>query len=127
MKKGFTLIEILIIVAIIGILATAILVSMQQSKKNARINGVKTSLRTVLPAIISCKDGGGTVNVPIPSVVDKDVCNPVSTFAAKWPALSYGYSYGDGVYNSADCKFKINTGDDDPLEITCDCLTQICK
>lgn len=129
MKKGFTLVEILVIVAIIALLSTAILVSIEQSKRNARMNGAKTSLKTILPAIVACVDGGGAIS---PRVANTDICSTSAGLSnAKWPALSYGYSYGAGIYNSTSCNFKINTGSDmTPLGntfITCSCLTQICE
>ncbi|MFZ2975682.1 MAG: type II secretion system protein [Candidatus Moraniibacteriota bacterium] len=126
-KKAFTLIELLMIIAIIGILATAILVSINQSRKNARINGAKTSLKSVLPAIIACKDGGGAVNNPIGGT---DICNPASAGLAnsKWPTLSYGYAYvAGGTFNSSNCAFQISTSGDTTSNLVCSCVTQNCQ
>lgn len=125
-RRGFTLIEILIIIIIIGILASAILVSINQSSKNARINSAKTSLRSVLPAIIACKDGGGNVNNPSG---ETDICaSAVGLSSSKWPTLSYGYVYvAGGIYNSANCSFQVSTNGDTASNLACSCASQICQ
>ncbi|MDO9231360.1 MAG: prepilin-type N-terminal cleavage/methylation domain-containing protein [bacterium] len=126
-KKAFTLIELLIIIAIIGILASAILIGISQSRKNARINGAKTSMKSVLTAIIACKDGSGAVANPI---AGNDICNPVSAGLAnaKWPVLLYGYTYvAGGIYNSTSCSFEISTNNDTASNLSCGCISQSCK
>lgn len=127
-KKGFTLIELLVIIAIISLLAAAILISMNQSRRNARLNGAKTSMKSVLPAIVACRDGGGAVNFPSAGV---NICSPTTAGLqnAKWPALTHGYTYG--TYNSSSCEFVVNTSSDRTklgnTFITCNCTKQICE
>ncbi|HAT74123.1 MAG: Prepilin peptidase dependent protein D [Candidatus Moranbacteria bacterium GW2011_GWF2_36_839] len=124
-KKAFTLIELLIVIAIIGILMSAILISINQTRKNARINSVKTSIGSVLTAIVACKDGSGAVANPI---AGNDICNPVSAGLAnaKWPALPVGYSYDSGLYNSVSCNFQI-ANSDTASPLVCSCSSQSCK
>lgn len=132
-KKGFTLIELLIVVAIIAMLATAILMGLSRSRKDARINSSKTSLKTVLPAIISCRDSSGTVVVP--SNVEtgtKAICNPSNNFSNSfWPQLSGGYQYIAGGNYSVNCNFKVSTNQDVTLLgntfLTCSCDNQLCE
>jgi prepilin-type N-terminal cleavage/methylation domain-containing protein len=130
-NNGFTLIELLVIVAIIALLASAILVGVSRSKEKARINSAKTSIRSVLPAIIACKNNGGTVNNPDNN---NDICSSnVGLTGAKWQQLSYGYTYIllGSIYNSDACNFQININNDTTESgnnfLTCSCLSQICK
>lgn len=123
-KKAFTLIELLIIIAIIGILMSAILISVNQARKNARINSAKTSIQSVLSAIIACKDGGGAIASP---VANNNICNPVSAGLAnaKWPTLPSSYNYASGTYNSNNCSFAISNSD--TADLVCSCVSQTCK
>ncbi len=127
-KRGFTLIEILIIVAIISLLAVAILVSVDQSRKNARINNTKAALRSALPIIISCNDSGGTVSEPTGSETGSHlICQTGGFDTSFWPKLSGGYTYvNGGSYNDVNCNFQVLTNGDRASNISCSCQGQRC-
>lgn len=126
-KKGFTLLEILIVVAIIAILSSIIFVFMSQSKKNARLNNAKTLLRTTLPAVVACNDSNGTVNVPSGSGTgNTKICQSGGMATAYWPKLNNGYLYVAGGNYSYSCNFQISTNGDS-ANLTCNCINQICK
>lgn len=127
-KKAFTLIELLIIVAIIGLLASAILVSIGQSRKNARINTAKTSLKSILPMVISCLDSKGPLIGP-DSINNggNTICGTV--VGGSWPVLANGYRYVNGnLTNPGTCFFTVSTSNDNAANLlTCSCATQLCE
>lgn len=51
MKKGFSLIEILVVIAIIGILATIVLVNLSKARKSAKIAQAQTEIRQIYNGI----------------------------------------------------------------------------
>ena len=63
-NSGFTLIELMTVIAIIGILASAIMISLGVQKKRATVNKVLTELSGVMENIYLCKSDDGTVDAP---------------------------------------------------------------
>ena len=55
-QKGFTLIEILVVIAIIGILATIVLVSLQETKNKGRIARAQSDIRSIRTALVILED-----------------------------------------------------------------------
>ncbi len=64
-KKGFTLVEIMIVVVIIGLLATMAIPAFRQVRTNAQTNAVKSNLRQLASAADQyfIEHGGTTVGV----------------------------------------------------------------
>jgi type II secretory pathway pseudopilin PulG len=125
-KKGFTLIEVLIIVGIIIILVTISLTIMGNTKKNARLNNVKTVLKTAILTVYSCNDAGSVVNLPNnPENGTHAICSAAA--GSFWPVLPNGYSYNAGGNFSSSCSFSINTNGDSASDLICDCSTQLCS
>ena len=124
-KNGFTLIELLIVVAIISILAVIILVRIDQSKKNARLNNAKTSLKTAILMVIACNDASSAVNAPSGTENGTKTVCPI-TSSSYWPTLQGGYTYVAGGTFDSNCSFNINTNGDSASNLTCSCSTQRC-
>ncbi|MCX6765715.1 MAG: prepilin-type N-terminal cleavage/methylation domain-containing protein [Candidatus Moranbacteria bacterium] len=83
-EKGFTLIELMIIIAIIGLLTAIILALWASSAQNkAAINGYKTSMDSVRTAVEMCIGSGGTAGSGAPGT--GIICNSGSE---KYPTLS---------------------------------------
>ncbi|MDD5464247.1 MAG: type II secretion system protein [Candidatus Moranbacteria bacterium] len=89
MKKAFTLIELLIVIAIIGILAGAILVSMSTAQDKARLGGGKTTMKSALTYVILCISASKPL---LGYSSGGNICSEASVTDAKWPAEPNGCS-----------------------------------
>jgi len=106
MKKGFTLIEIIVAVAIVGILAAVVMVSMKSYAASARATKVQAMLSSVIPNMQSC----WTFVQPNAEVQGPDnynirpICSGGSSYGL-WPVLTsvggnYQYSLGFSETNA---------------------------
>lgn len=62
-NKGFTLVELLLVIAIIGILAAVLFVGLGNQRERARVTTFKENMRGLVTAYTACTDGGGTIGV----------------------------------------------------------------
>ncbi len=110
-KKGFTLVELLVVVAIIGILSSVAVVNLNSARDKAKMSAVKTQLNSILPLINLCYsfdnsllyDGNNTCDGSNSIVEDTVVCNSVTD---KWPALENGYNYDSCESDIDDFSFS---------------------
>ena len=121
-KSGFTLIELLIIVGIIALMASVILVSLNESRKKARINGAKTTLKSVMTTLVSCGISNGAVSAPVSG---NQICSNISN--SSWPVLPRGYAYVAGGNYSYACDFEVSTAGDLDDHLACNCISQRCE
>lgn len=103
-KKGFTLVELMIVVAVIGILAAVLIPSALNMKKSAKVAGVDTNIRSVQATIESMIDGysakdkfataleskiGDSIKNPINSSVVPDVITTLPSVATEGSVFIY--------------------------------------
>lgn len=93
-KQGFTLVELLAIIAIIGILMGAILVTMLPVRERSERNALMKTMGTIVRAAGACDE---VTYDTIPPLAGQPICNP-SQVGIIYPVLdprlsSKGYSY----------------------------------
>jgi prepilin-type N-terminal cleavage/methylation domain-containing protein len=93
LEKGFTLIEVLVAIAIVGILASVVLVSMGGYRIKANAAKINASLSSAVTSMQSCWSFGGSVYNPMNQSHNRDICSLSSSYG-KWPDPSgTGYVY----------------------------------
>jgi len=88
-NSGFTLVELLIVIAIVGILAAVVLVNLNSARNRSRDTKRVADARQVLTALeLYFQDNGGYPTPDIASLTGPDLNsgNPAwSTFLVNWP------------------------------------------
>jgi prepilin-type N-terminal cleavage/methylation domain-containing protein len=110
--QAFTLIEVLIVTAMISVLAAAILVSISSQREKARLSKVLAEVSGTIQPMMMCWSDGGEVNKPtgqggaICNINDTDDTN-----YGTWPDLSdTGWSYEGNIISSNNWSVAIKDG-----------------
>lgn len=126
-NKAFTLIEIMVAIAIVGILAAVVLVSMKSYGAKGRSTKALAQLSSAIPSMISCWGNAGTVNAPSSG---GDICSLAASYG-QWPATSgdlSSYSYGSSVSSKSSWYISLTSGSsDDNKRICCNSTMNSCK
>lgn len=86
-KKAFTLIELMVVIAIIGILATMIVINIVGAQKKARVNSALSNMNEALKVASACVVNEGKVSTYGAGSL---ICDD-NTVNAKWPTFPNGY------------------------------------
>ncbi|MFA5926328.1 MAG: type II secretion system protein [Parcubacteria group bacterium] len=125
--SGFTLIEILVAMAIVAILASFILVSMSAYRSKARSAKALSQLSSAIPSMMSCWINSGAVSAPSSG---DDICSLASTYG-KWPQTEGdldSYSYGGTITDSASWFITLTSDSgNDGRRICCNGAMNSCK
>ncbi len=126
---GFTLMEILIAIAIIGILAGVVLVSMTAFRSKARSAKALASLSSAIPSMVGCWGNGGTVYTP-PHNPSRNICSLAASYG-QWPQIAgdlSSYSYSGSSINNTNKTFAVLfTSGTDNRRVCCNSKMNNCK
>ena len=134
-KSGFTLIEIMVAIAIVGIMSAVVLVSMKSFGAKARSAKALAQLSSALPGMISCWGNNYVVKNPasggaickLPGMGGADIAS-----YGNWPSLSgdfvnYSYTAQDVSSSSGWFFYAQSDSSHDNLRICCNDAMKSCK
>lgn len=125
-NKGFTLVELLIVMAIIGILAGIVLVSMKPAVDRTKKSSAITTASSILPELVTCLDDGGDINAPASvSAGGGPICAEAGHLT-EWPSFGdTGWEYSGVVATTitSTYEFDITDGSD---TVTCSLASNGC-
>ncbi len=120
--KGFTLLEILVVVAIISILGAIVVVNLNGAKDRMQKASLQSTMAPIISVITICKNGGGKI-LP-PDNTDRgggQVCSNPIIIDYKWPNLSniQGLENADFEYLTTS-EEKLVVGREDQEVVVCE-------
>ncbi|OQA04169.1 MAG: Type II secretion system protein G precursor [bacterium ADurb.Bin400] len=89
-RKGFTIIELLIVVAIIAVLATLVITNVAGARQRANDSKVVADMSSAIRIAVLCMNEDGNVNA---YVAGNNICS-LTNVTGRWPKTDIGRSSG---------------------------------
>ena len=102
-KQGFTIIELLVAIAIIGILSSVILVSLSDARKKARLGRVQSQMSGLHPHLVICVNDETNLTSGTPTGGSTVMC---SGSTGIFPSLPTNWAYGANVTAYASASYR---------------------
>mgnify|MGYP000869362222 CR=1 FL=1 len=124
-KKGFTLVELLVVVSIIGILAGIVLVSLNSGRERTRRASLQSTLASIITVANMCVNDSGTIVAP-DSATDGggNICSLATEITEVWPGLTHITGVTYEYITTNDTTISAGTGTT-PI-VTCTVATSSC-
>jgi prepilin-type N-terminal cleavage/methylation domain-containing protein len=116
MKEGFTLVEILLVIAIIGILSATIYVGLGGQRDRAKAHSALESIRSAFPAAVDCYMRGSDAQRP--NAAGDPVCDPAN--GINWPTIDSACNYPGPAADMSGDTVIAQCDPGGTLEIHCD-------
>ena len=115
-KRGFSLVEMLIVVSIIGILSAVISASLYKARPKARLGSAQAQMSSLHPSLIICENDGQIIDFTLTApVLNNKICATANETAI-FQELPRSWSY---VESSVVGTIKAKTTEGDLWEIEC--------
>ena len=120
--RGFTLLEILIVIAVVGILAAVILISLSSARESARNKEVLSQIKSLSDAVSACiliPGNSGLINLDVSGlpIPNQPIC--ANSQQSLWPTLKSPWVFTDLLQDNINGYYLIKISDGGSKYIEC--------